>query len=408
MADALSRLDIDESLTPTNEVQMAEFYAEEKLSPDIFPLNYSVLKKFQDKDVPLQKKLNKSAHLQLHPFHGGDKQQTTKLIVNKNKKIVVPNGLQKHIVRWYHKVLCHPGRNRTEETIRQHFTFENLRKEVHRQCATCLTCQMTKRDTKKYGLIPEKEAEANPWEILCVDLIGPYTLKRKHKPSLKLWCLTMIDPATGWFEMKEIENKTAANIAEKVQQVWLTRYPKPDKIIFDKGTEFMREFAEMIENDYGIAKHGSNKRNPQSNSVLERIHQTIGNMVRTFEITEQEVDEDDPWSGLLAAVMFATRATYHTTLKATPMQLVFGRDAILNTKFEANWRNIKESKQRRIRINNEQENKKRIPHKYTIGDKVLYREDDKSKYGTNPYSGPYEIRAVRENGSVTIKIGAVL
>jgi hypothetical protein len=24
-----------------------------------------------------------------------------------------------------------------------------------------------------------------------------------------------------------------------------------------------------------------------------------------------EVDEDDPWSGILAAVMFATRATYH-------------------------------------------------------------------------------------------------
>jgi hypothetical protein len=39
--------------------------------------------------------------------------------------------------------------------------------------------------------------------------------------------------------------------------------------------------------------------------------------------------------------MYATRATIHTTLKAAPMQLVFGRDAVLNTKFEADWKYIK-------------------------------------------------------------------
>ena len=52
-------------------------------------------------------------------------------------------------------------------------------------------------------------------------------------------------------------------------------------------------------------------------------------MIRTFEINNQSMDRKDPWSGILHAVMFAIRATLHTTLKATPMQLVFGRDAIL-------------------------------------------------------------------------------
>ena len=35
----------------------------------------------------------------------------------------------------------------------------------------------------------------------------------------------------------------------------------------------------------------------------------------------------------------------HTTLQATPAQLVFGRDAILNVKFEADWNLIKQRKQ---------------------------------------------------------------
>jgi hypothetical protein len=57
------------------------------------------------------------------------------------------------------------------------------------------------------------------------------------------------------------------------------------------------------------------------------VHQTIENIIRTF--SKENMDEKNPWAGILAATMFAIRATYHTTLQATPMQLVFGRDSIL-------------------------------------------------------------------------------
>ena len=140
----------------------------------------------------------------------------------------------------------------------------------------------------------------------------------------------MIDPATSWFEMKQIPNKEAHTVAQAVEQAWLSRYPWPKKITFDKGSEFKAEFAAMIEEEYGIEKRGISPRNPQANSVLERIHQVIGNMIKTFRIYDREdLDEQDPWSGILAAIMFGIRATYHTTLEATPIQLVFGRDAIL-------------------------------------------------------------------------------
>ena len=66
--------------------------------------------------------------------------------------------------------------------------------------------------------------------------------------------------------------------------------------------------------------------------------------------------------GILAAAMFALRSTYHMALQATPTQVVFGRDAIMPTKFEANWQLIKEHKQERIRQNNQRENRSRIPY----------------------------------------------
>ena len=98
-----------------------------------------------------------------------------------------------------------------------------------------------------------------------------------------------------------------------MEKTWLTRYPWPTKITYDKGTEFMAEFATMIKNDYGIRKSPASKRNPQANSIIKRIHQTIGNMVCTHQVhNHMYLDEEDPFAGILAATMFATRATYHT------------------------------------------------------------------------------------------------
>jgi hypothetical protein len=52
--------------------------------------------------------------------------------------------------------------------------------------------------SKKYDHLAPKEAEAEPREKLCVDLIGPYAVKRANKEPLNLWAMTIGDPKTGW------------------------------------------------------------------------------------------------------------------------------------------------------------------------------------------------------------------
>ena len=109
---------------------------------------------------------------------------------------------------------------------------------------TCPTCQKTKHSTRKYGHLPPKDPEATPWETLCVDLIGPYEIPIKGtNDTAVLWAVTMIDPATGWFEMAPIEDKTAINVMNQIEITWLTRYPWPTRLQCDRGTEFMNEFA---------------------------------------------------------------------------------------------------------------------------------------------------------------------
>ena len=100
----------------------------------------------------------------------------------------------------------------------------------------------------------------------------------------------------------------------------------------------------MMTEDYGIKKKPITIRNPQANAIIERVHQTLGNILRTFELENNYLDEKDPWLGILSATTFVIHSTYHTTTQASPGQLVFGRDMILNIKHIANWKAIKDRK----------------------------------------------------------------
>jgi RNase H-like domain found in reverse transcriptase/Reverse transcriptase (RNA-dependent DNA polymerase)/Integrase zinc binding domain len=413
VADALSRLDmVDKVQPPLSNYKYTRLYnghyfgmkeTEVQQDMDIFPLTFERLRIEQQRDIAVQKLL-KSTKIScaMQSFRGGGK--TFNLVVHQNK-IVVPKSLQLRAVQWYHLYLVHAGETRTEQTIRQYFWWPKLRDEVHNVCTKCQICQTTKKSTKKYGHLPPKVAESVPWEILCIDLIGPYTITRKKpkKPFL-LWAMTMIDPATGWFEMRQIQTKSADRIANLLEEVWLSRYPWPTQIVFDRGSEFKAEVYKMITEAYGIKARMTTARNPQANAVVERVHQTIGNMIRTFRMYERnDLDEDDPWTGILSAIMAAVRSTYSTTTRATPSQLVFGRDAILNVKFTADWDKIRQRKQALIELNNIRENAKRKAHTYEVGNKVLVKNDNHQKFGGPEYSGPYVILAVNDNGTVRLQ-----
>ena len=127
-------------------------------------------------------------------------------------------------------------------------------------------------------------------------------------------------------------------------------------------------------------------------------------MIRTFELYDSDdLDDEDPWSGILTAVMAAVRSTYSTTTQATPMQLVFGRDAIMNIPFQANWDFIKERKQKIIHQNNVRENSSQRQHEYHVGDSILQSNPPHTKFGGPQFEGPYVITAVNDNGTVTIR-----
>ena len=130
---------------------------------------------------------------------------------------------------------------------------------------------------------------------------------------------TGISDAANIWPRRHLKHQACCRLGTHL--TWFTRYPLLQRIVFDRGTEFLAEFSKMCHNDYGLKRKHITTSNPQSNAIIERIHQTIGNIIRTFEVTN--IVNNDPWSGILSATMFAVRAIYHTTLQASLMQLEF-------------------------------------------------------------------------------------
>eukprot|EP00957_Ditylum_brightwellii_P028787 2174517-Ditylum_brightwellii.AAC.1 len=63
----------------------------------------------------------------------------------------------------------------------------------------------------------------------------------------------------------------------------------------------MAESTEMIASDYGVKKRPITTRIPQANSMIERMYQTIGNVIRSFDVHNTTIDEENPLTWIFSA-----------------------------------------------------------------------------------------------------------
>ena len=139
-----------------------------------------------------------------------------------------------------------------------------------------------------------------------VDLIGPYRkyIGQKNpggtviRKNASLTYMTMIDPSTGWFKIFEIpkfdlEEVTLGNdeyidksydrVSQLFNNTWLYRYLRPHKVVFDKSSEFKRDFNPLLK-DFDIKPVLTSVKNPQANASVEQVYQVILNMLATKDL----------------------------------------------------------------------------------------------------------------------------
>jgi hypothetical protein len=282
-------------------------------------------------------------------------------IVHKDGRMIIPKPLQRRAVLWYHHYLLHPGHTRLEETMKATMYWKVMRSTIRLITKSHRSCQVNNKRKLKYGHLLSKIVITIPWRALCVDLIGPYTLKGKDGTVIDFMALTMIDPATSLFKVvelpliqelktvtvdgkessivEEIFNKTSEHIARLVNKTWLSRYPRCRYIIYDNGSEFKLN-CEYLCTTYGMKRKPTTIKNPQANAILKCLHQVLARMLRTAEFDMAETVTPDDIDVFLDNAAWAICSTYHTVLKASQGAAIIGRNMLFDIPFIANWNRI--------------------------------------------------------------------
>ena len=371
-----------------------------------FALDYETIANAQQQEAQLVQQV------QLRPanFSHADIGNGQAMIVYRKQpddqpKICIPDSMLTTLVAFYHRVLGHAGSNRVYSTMAKHFHHLKLAEEAKRLTSTCDPCQRYKNSTLEYGKLPPRLANDVPWSDIAVDLIGPWKIRDQNGMDHAFHALTIIDTVTNYCEIIQLKNKTAEHVAMQFENNWLARYPRPNQVIMDPGSEFKGAFREMLAR-HGILPQVTTVKNPQANAVCERLHQTVADILRplTFAHPPRHVgDSRELLDSALATAAYATRTALHSTLKLSPGALIFNRDMLLDIPVIADLQLLRDQRQHVIDKNLERANRKRIAIDYKIGDQVLKLVYQPDKLEPRAI-GPYPITQVHANGTLTIRL----
>ena len=235
-----------------------------------------------------------------------------------NHQIVVPKLYRQEILSVAHETPMsgHLGVNKTYHKILSHFYWPGLKADVAQYCKTCHTCQMVGKPNQtipKAQLQPIPAFE-EPFSRVIIDCVGPL-------PKTKSGCeylLTIMCASTRFPEAIPLRNIKAKTIVKALVK-FFTFVGLPKSVQSDQGSNFMSGVFQQVMYELGITQYKSSAYHPQSQGALERFHETLKNMIRSYCF-----DTEKDWDEGIHLLLFAARESVQESLGFSPFELVFG------------------------------------------------------------------------------------
>ena len=149
---------------------------------------------------------------------------------------------------------------------------------------------------------------------MIIDCVGPLPKTKKGCEYL----LTIMCASTRFPEaipLRNIKAKTIVNALVK----FFTFVGLPKSIQSDQGSNFMSGIFQQVMYELGIKQYKSSAYHPESQGALERFHQTLKNMIRSYCF-----DTEKDWDEGIHLLLFAVRESVQESLGFSPFELVFG------------------------------------------------------------------------------------
>ena len=156
--------------------------------------------------------------------------------------------------------------------------------------------------------------------------------------------------------------------------------------------------------DFGVKAKPTTEKNPTANSICERMHHTVGDVLRAIKskIANKDEAEQAVYNSLYTCI-HALRCAVNHTMQTSPGVLVFRRDMLMDVPLIADLGAIRGRQQQLIDDNLIRLNKKLADNNYSVNDIVLLRVAEPVKM-KDRFTGPYRIARVFVNGTIDIEL----
>lgn len=230
------------------------------------------------------------------------------------------------IIRCMHDALGHAGTRQLSASMKQHFHWRGLDRDVSLFVAQCDACQRRKLVIAAPPPLTEPIIRG-PFEHVHVDLCGPFDtpvadlhgrLFMPEKP-IKAYVVLMIDYFTKAAEFAVVYDKQAPSVAKAFYYSWICRYFVPSHVTTDNGSEFSDEFKHLLAR-LGIKHVHTTACHPAANGVVERLVQSFKAML-VKHVNEHPLH----WLQSMPVMRQQYWARLHTVLGMSPHEMVFGR-----------------------------------------------------------------------------------
>ena len=229
--------------------------------------------------------------------------------------VVLPKSLRKDVLYAMHDdpISGHQGVTRTLYRIRTRFYWPRSEKTIRKYVTSCKECQHSKRKIGKHDGLLQPIITLSPFEIVAMDLMGPYTPSKN-----KTFIIVIIDLYTRYLELGALPNSKAETIAKFFMERTVLRHGSPSKILTDNAQYFNSFFIEELMNLLSTKHLRTTNYRPQTNGSAERTCKSVIDMIKCY-ISSDKKD----WSKFINFLAYTRTTLRETTQLAKPHILCY-------------------------------------------------------------------------------------
>ena len=189
--------------------------------------------------------------------------------------------------------------------------------EVAQSCPQCQRGSDYGHCLKTTGAIQSK----GPWDTLSVDIMGPLPADRRQE-----FVIVFVDCFSRYTILVPTSNHTANTVSEALLRHVVPYFGTPRRLLSDRGREFVGEVWASLTHSLGIQRLLTSPYHPEGNSINERSHRTISNMLRARLL---EGLPSRKWVDEIPGIMLTLNAMVHEPHGFSASMIATGREPTL-------------------------------------------------------------------------------